>query len=171
MSLKNSDSNWYALYVKSRFEFVTEGELVKKGIEAYLPTVNRLRRWKDRNKLVNFPLFPGYLFIHIVPRAEEFGKVYATRGVVNVLGSSHGDPIAVSPEEITSLQLLVGSGMDLDVYPHLKEGTKVRFTRGPLQGAGGILQKVEGRYIFVVNIELLGRCVAVKVHANDVEPV
>jgi transcription antitermination factor NusG len=169
--LNDSDVKWYALYVKSRFEFVTEGELIKKGIEAYLPAIKKLRRWKDRNKWVNFPLFPGYLFVHIEPKAEELVKVLATRGVVNVLGSAHGDPIPVPSDEITSLQLLVGSGMNLDVYPHLKEGTKVRFTRGLLMGAEGILQRIEGRYMFVINIELLGRCVAIKVHAGDVTPV
>jgi transcription antitermination factor NusG len=169
--MNESCLNWYALYVKSRSEFVTEGELVKKGVESYLPSVKKLRRWKDRNKRVTFPLFPGYLFVHIEPRAEEFAKVFSTRGVVNVLGSSQGVPTPVPPGEIISLQLLVGSGMDLDVYPHIREGARIKITRGPLSGAEGILQRMESQFLFVVNIELLGRCVGVRVHAGDVEPV
>ena len=169
--MNESTLNWYALYVKSRSEFVTEGELVKKGVESYLPGVKKLRRWKDRNKWVNFPLFPGYLFVHIEPRVEEFAKVLSTRGVVNMLGSTQGVPTPVPPDEIFSLQLLVGSGMDLNVYPHLKEGAKVRITRGPLSGAEGVFERMESQYLFVVNIELLGRRVGVRLHAGDVEPV
>ena len=45
--------NWYALYVKSRHEFVAERELSRKSVETFLPVVNKLRRWKDRDKWIN----------------------------------------------------------------------------------------------------------------------
>ena len=64
---------WYALYVKSRHEYVTQGELVQKGIDTFLPSVKKLRQWKDRKKSVDFPLFPGYLFVSM---HENPGGVY-----------------------------------------------------------------------------------------------
>jgi len=160
---------WFALYVKSRHEFVTDGELQKKGIETFLPSVKISKQWKDRRKLIDFPLFPGYLFVHICPNPEEFLNVYKTRGAVTLVYAEPGYPAPVSPEEISSLKLLIESRKELDIYPHIKEGTRVRVRRGPLKGAEGILEKKEDQYIFLANIEILGRSVGVKIYADDIE--
>ncbi|MCL4490492.1 MAG: UpxY family transcription antiterminator [Nitrospirae bacterium] len=161
--------NWYALYVKSRHEFVTQGELVRKGISTYLPAVKKSRQWKDRKKFVDFPLFPGYCFVHIKPDPEDFISVLKTRGVVTLLSAKPGCPTPVSPEEINSLRLLVESGREFDIYPHLKEGARVRVKRGPLKGAEGTLEKKEEQYMLLVSIKLLGRSVGVNICADDIE--
>lgn len=67
-----ANANWYAVYVKSRYEFVVSEELQRKGIETFLPSITKLNRWKDRKKLVEVPLFPSYLFVSIVPDPTEF---------------------------------------------------------------------------------------------------
>ncbi len=161
--------NWYAVYVKSRHEFAVHRELSRKGLEAYLPSVKRLRQWRDRRKFVDFPLFPGYLFVHIHDRPESFLEVLKTKGVVNFISLRPGYPSPVSPEEIASLKLLVDSGRELDVHPFLKEGGRIRVRRGPLRGAEGTLVKKGDQYIFHVNIDLLGRSVGVKIYADDLE--
>lgn len=160
---------WFALYVKSRHEFVTNGELQKKGIETFLPSVKISRQWKDRRKLIDFPLFPGYLFVHIYPNPEEFINVFKTRGAVKFISAGQGYPTPVPLEEIRSLKLVNESGKELDIYPHIKEGTWVRVRRGPLKGAEGILNKKEDQYMFMVNIKLLGRSVGLKIYADDIE--
>ncbi len=161
--------DWFALYVKSRHEFVTNGELWKKGIETFLPSVKRWRQWRDRRKLIEFPLFPGYLFVYIYPNPEEFIKVLKTMGSVTFISAEPGHPLPVSPEEINSLKLLIGSGKEFDIYPNLKEGTLIRVARGPLKGAEGVLIKKEDQHIFLVNIKILGRSVGVKIYGDDVE--
>jgi transcription antitermination factor NusG len=161
--------NWYVLYVKSRHEFTANNELIKKNIETFLPAVRRLRQWKDRKKWVEFPLFPGYLFINIPPRPESIVSVLKTRGAINLLSTEPGSPTPVPSEEISSLQLLLESGRDIDIYPQLKEGARVRVKRGPLQGAEGTLERREDQYIFLINIELLGRSIGVKMYADDIE--
>ncbi len=162
---------WFALYVKSRHEFFTHNELQKKSIETFLPAAKKWRQWKDRKKLVDFPIFPGYLFVQISPNPERFLDVLKTKGAVTLISAELGHPTPVPPEEIHSLRLLIESGKELDIYPHLKEGTLVRVRRGLFQGAEGILQKKEDQYIFLVNIKLLGRSVGVKIHADDVETI
>lgn len=80
--VKQSDMfHWFALYVKSRHEFVASSELKQKGIETFLPSVMKLNQWKDRKKLVEFPLFPGYLFVHVPPSPEEFLNVLKTKAL------------------------------------------------------------------------------------------
>lgn len=160
---------WFALYVKSRHEFVIEGELRRRGIDTYLPAVRKVSQWKDRKKTIDFPLFPGYCFVRVPPHPEAFLQVLKARGAVTLLSARPGYPTPVPDEEIHALRLLIGSGERLDLYPHLKEGMSIRVTRGPLRGAEGVLVERNNVYSFVVNIELLGRSVGVSVGADDIE--
>ncbi len=50
---------WFALWTRSRHEQVVREQLASKHIEAFLPTMPRWRRWKDRKKKIDWPLFPG----------------------------------------------------------------------------------------------------------------
>ncbi|MDA8173553.1 MAG: UpxY family transcription antiterminator [Nitrospiraceae bacterium] len=163
--------NWYAAYVKSRHEFVAQSELGRKGVQTFLPTIKKLNQWKDRKKLVEFPLFPGYLFVNVPSYPSEFVNVLKTRGVVSILASGLDGPVPVPQDEIESLKIMLTSGGDgVNVYPHLKSGALVRVKRGPLKGARGAVMNSEGEHIFVVNIDILGRSIGIKVYANDLEP-
>jgi transcriptional antiterminator NusG len=161
--------NWYAVYVKSRHEFVAFNELQHKRIEAFLPMIKRISQWKDRRKLIEYPLFPGYVFVKVPSYPGAFLEVLKTRGVVAFIALEPGKPTPAAHEEIASLKLLIESGNDIDIYPHLKEGTRVRVKNGPLRNAEGVLTRRENEYLFVVNIEILGRSLAVKISVHDIE--
>lgn len=168
-SHRQAEPVWLALRVKSRHEFITNAELTKKGIETFLPTVTKLRQWKDRKKLVEFPLFAGYLFVRSDVDPESRVKVLKTRGAVKIISASGGEPAAVSDDEIAALKLLIDSGQELDIYPHLHEGDRIRVAKGPLKGAEGVLLSKESNHLFVVNVELLSRSVGVKILADEIE--
>lgn len=163
--------NWYALYVKSRHEFVIQDQLFKKEIGTYLPVVQRLRQWKDRRKQIRFPLFPGYLFVNIPPDPETFLSVLKVKGVLSFVSAEPGYPTAVPSEEIYSLKLLLENNKTIDVFPNIKEGTRVRVKRGPLQGAEGVLLNKDDQYMFLININILGRSVGVRIYVDDVEVI
>ena len=160
---------WYALHVRSRHELITNSELRRKGINTYLPTIKKWRQWKDRKKFVEFPLFPGYLFVNIDPDSQGYLKVLKTRGSVRFVSSVPGSPVPIPPEEINALMMLVSSGEELDVYPHIREGTRVKVGRGLFAGAEGVLDRKEAHCIFVVNITLLGKSIGVRISADEVE--
>ena len=164
-----SHSNWYALFVRSRHEFVTSEQLKKRGIEVFLPSVTRKRRWSDRKKEVVCPLFPGYLFVYIEPSAETFLNIVKTRGLVSFVGQEPGRPSPVDPREMETLRMMLAGCDELDTYPHLNEGAPVLVKQGPLKGAKGVLAKKEDHHLFLVNIEILGRSVGTKVSAEDLE--
>lgn len=161
---------WFALYVKSRHESVARDDLMRKGIETFLPQIRKLRRWSDRVRFVDFPLFPGYVFVRTEPSPEHFVNVLKTRGAVTLVSALPGQPAPVPDEEILSLKIAVESGRQLDVMPSLKEGDRVRIKGGPLKGAEGVLARKEGQYIFFINVELLGRSLGVQIYSDDVEP-
>ncbi len=168
--MENTTSpNWYAIYVKSKHEGIAYGELQKKGVESYLPLVKKTRQWKDRRKLVEFPLFPGYLFAKVNPTPSGFVRVLRARGVVSLVSGELGVPLAVPDCEMDSLRIMMENGNDIDIYPGIKEGTRVSVRRGPLKGATGAVVSKDGGYMLIVNIDILGRSIGVKVYADDLE--
>jgi len=105
----SNGAHWYAVYVRSRHEFKIFNRLTESGIETFLPVVERLSRWKDRKKLVSFPLFAGYLFVHISKDYNDILSVLKTHGVVRFLGIVPGEPEPVPDEQIAYLKKLVES--------------------------------------------------------------
>lgn len=164
-------SSWYVVHVRSRHEFKVMDRLTKAGIDVFLPIVERLSKWKDRKKLVSFPLFPGYVFVHIQKIYETMLIILKTPGVVRFIGIASNEPEPVPDEQIDSLKRLVESKEDLDPYPYLKEGQRVRIKRGPLKGVEGILVERPGKHILVLSIDILRRGVSIKIDASDVESV
>lgn len=127
---------WYAIYVKSRHEFVIREDLAHEEIDTFLPTIQRKRQWKDRKKLVDFPIFPGYLFVQLEPRLETFTKVVKTRGVVRLLAAERGFPTTVPDHEIDSLRILLANGDDFDIFPGLQAGANGAGEARPAQRRG-----------------------------------
>jgi transcription antitermination factor NusG len=168
---KTSELYWYAIHVRSRHEFKVLDRLTKAGIDSFLPVVERLNKWKDRKKLVSFPLFPGYLFVHIHKIYDTMLAILKTPGVVRFIGIIPGEPEPVPDEQIDSLKRLVENKENLDPYPYLKEGQRVRIKKGPLKGVEGILVERPGQHLLVLSVDILRQGVSIKIDASDVESV
>jgi len=166
-----SDLYWYAVHVRSRHEFKVLDRLTKAGIDAFLPVVERLNKWKDRKKLVNFPLFPGYLFVHIHKIYDTMLAILKTPGVVRFIGIIPGEPEPVPEEQIISLKRIIESKESIDPYPYLKEGQRVRIRKGPLAGVEGILVEKAGQHSLVLSVDILRQGLSVKIDASDVESI
>jgi transcription antitermination factor NusG len=140
-------------------------------MEAFLPTVERLRRWKDRKKLVEFPLFPGYLFVHTTREPNSLLNILKVKGVVRMLCTIPGQPDPVPDDQIEALRKLVENRQELDPYPYLNEGQRVRIRKGPLAGVEGILVEKLEKHLLVLSVDVLRQGVAVTITASDVERI
>src|ERR1044072_1860469 len=78
-----ASAQWFAVWTRSRHEQVVRGQLERKKFAAFLPTIPRWSRWKDRKKKVDWPLFPGYCFVRFDP-ADTLSILKCT-GVVNIV--------------------------------------------------------------------------------------
>ncbi|MGH7380703.1 MAG: UpxY family transcription antiterminator [Candidatus Methylomirabilales bacterium] len=168
MSGDNGNPAWYAIRTRSRHEKLVHQQLDSRGLEAFLPLVDRRRRWKDRWKNVSFPLFPGYCFARF-PHEERLSVLTAV-GVVQILGiNGHATP--VPDHEIEAVRLLVTSTLPLDPHPYLREGMEVEVIRGSLAGVRGVLVRKGARARLVVAIHLIQQAASVELDAADVRPV
>jgi transcription antitermination factor NusG len=157
---------WLAVYTKSRHEKKVDWALTEKSVETFLPLLEVLVRWKDRNKRVYVPLFPGYLFVHIDPKDRL--EVLTTDGVVSILGNG-GKPVPVPLREIESTRKILRSGLKFKPFPYEMEGKQAVIVSGPLEGARGKVLYARGGCNLVMSVNLIRRSVSVEVDINDVE--
>jgi transcriptional antiterminator NusG len=158
-------TSWYAVWTRSRHEQVVREQLDKKGIEAFLPTIARWSRWKDRKKKIDWPLFPGYCFARFDP-AERL-SVVTSPGVVNIV--SFNNEIAPIPDqEIEGIRVLVSSDLQYDPCPLIREGMMVQVVSGPLKGVVGRLVRKGAHARLILAVDLIGQAVSVEVDAADV---
>jgi len=159
---------WFALRTRSNFEKTAFEVLRGKGYEVFLPLYQSRRQWSDRTKIIERPLFPGYLFCRFA--TEDRLPVLVTPGVVNVIGAGR-TPLPVPEYEVAAVQRIISSGLPARPWPFVRVGQKVVIERGPLAGIEGILESVRNSYRFVVSVGLLQRAVAAEVDADWVRPV
>ena len=166
--IEREGAEWYAIWTRSRHEQVVREQLERKRIDAFLPTITRWSRWKDRKKKVDFPLFPGYCFARFDP-ADALPILKCT-GVVNIV-SFDGKPAPIPEDELESIRLLVGSELQYDPCPMIHEGMMVEVVHGPLRGViGRLMRKDPHRARLVLSVNLIGQAVSVEVDAADVKP-
>ena len=159
-------AGWFAIWTRSRHEQVVRTQLEQKSIEAFLPTVARWSRWKDRKKKIDWPLFPGYCFARFDPR--ERLQVLKCGGVVNIV-SIEGEPAPIPDYEILGIRQLVESDLAYDPCPLIREGMMVEVAHGPLKGVVGRLARKNDKARLVLSVDLIGQAVSVEVDAADVK--
>ncbi len=158
---------WYALRTRSRHEKRVRDRLDVAGIEPLLPTVMRLRQWKDRRKKIEVPLFSCYCFAQFA--WPDRLAVLRTPGIVQIVGNGYG-PEPVTEDEIQALKALMASALPYDAYPYLEEGMAVQVIRGPLEGVHGILLRKPKPFRLVISVNLIRQSAAVEIDADDVAP-
>jgi transcription antitermination factor NusG len=162
-----SQQQWYAIWTRSRHEQVVREQLERKQLEAFLPTITRWSRWKDRKKRVDWPLFPGYCFARF--DVANTLPVLKCSGVVNIV-SFEGKPAAIPDYELDSIRLLVASELQYDPCPLVREGMMVEVVHGPLSGVVGRLIRKDAHHArLVLSVDLIGQGVSVEVDAADVK--
>jgi transcription antitermination factor NusG len=160
---------WYALTVKHQHETAVRLALEFKGFEALAPTYRARRRWSDRVKEIDLPLFAGYVFCRFA--FTERINVMDAPGVAKVVEFG-GTPAEISEAEIAAVRAVMDSKLPVRPWPYLKLGDRVRVERGPLRGVEGTLLREErDRLQLVIGIEMLQRSVAVEMEADMVTPV
>lgn len=161
------EKKWYVLYLKPRREKKVVRELNKRNCEAYLPLYKAIRKWSDRNKRVEVPLFPNYIFVKL--NFSERFSLLAIPGVVRYL-TTEGKPDVVNEAEIHLIQSIIHHNPELR-NESIEIGERVRVTNGPFRNTTGYLQKAKGRTRLCVRIDSINRFVLVDVSAESIEKV
>ena len=164
----STSKSWFALHTRARWESSAADLLRGKGLETLLPTYTTRRKWSDRVKVVESPLFPGYLFCRF--DVHNRLPVLMTPGVISVVGRGKA-PVAVDEAEIASIRAAIGSGVHLEPWPYLEVGERVRIKHDVLDGMEGILTSFKGGHRVIISVTLLRRSVALEIDRSRILPL
>src|ERR1051325_2271223 len=101
VTMSDTDIAWYAIWTRSRHEQAVREEIARKGLDAFLPTIKRWSRWKDRKKEIDWPLFPGYCFVRMAP--SDRLAVLKCSGVVKII-TFNGEMAPIPDHEINGIR-------------------------------------------------------------------
>ena len=140
--------------------------LAGKGHEVFLPLIGATHQWQDRAKQVWLPLFPKYVLIR--GGLDRRVQVLSTPGLSHVVGWA-GHPAIIPQDQVDAVRRMIESSLQVEPYPLLQFGDRVRVEAGPLKGIEGVLVRRKNNFRLVVSVELLGRAAAVEVDVSTVK--
>jgi len=145
---------WFALYTKPRWEKKVHRSLTQLGFESYCPLNKVRRKWSDRIKVVEEPLFKSYVFVHVEDAMRP--EVRYVDGVLNFVYWNK-KPAVVKDEEIVAIKRFLSEYDDVEVKSiDVQPADEVVISAGVMMGAKGRVLRVMGNNIVEVRIESLG---------------
>jgi transcription antitermination factor NusG len=168
MGLAPDESKWYAVHTMARHEKRVATQCLEKNVSVFLPLLEQVHRWSDRLSKVEVPLFSCYVFVRIVPTAENRVKVLRTPGVLGFVGSQ-GLGTSIRDEEIESVRTVMREKVPCLAHPFIETGKRVRILGGCLDGTEGILERQGEDHSLIVSVGLLQRSISIRVKGYDIE--
>jgi transcription antitermination factor NusG len=156
---------WFALRVKSNHEKAVCSYLAVKGFEVFLPICRTRNRWADRFKLVETPLFGGYVFSRLDRTRPN--AVLSTPGVIQIVGTGR-NPEPVLEGEISAIRRAVDANFQLRECDFFMKGQRATVMSGALAGLEGTVISLKQQSRLVLSISLLQRSVALEIDESMV---
>jgi transcription antitermination factor NusG len=155
MHNKQLPERWHVLYTAPRAEKQVNKRLQQQGIQTFLPLHRAPRRWSDRVKWVEMPLFASYIFV----RTNE----YTLHQSLNVQGVARivfydGKPALIKESEIKAIQTFLEKAREKELQYTVDD--EVLIACGPLKNISGRVKRVGKRFL-VLHMEVLGMTVSV----------
>jgi transcription antitermination factor NusG len=139
-----------------------------RGFEEFFPVYRSRRRWSDRFKELELPLFPGYLFCRF--GAGDRLPIVTTPGVIGIVGFG-GTPVPIEPCEIAAIHRVLQSGIAAEPWKYIESGRRVRVEHGALAGLEGIFIEMKKDRRLLLSVTMLQRSVAIQIDESCVVPL
>jgi transcription antitermination factor NusG len=144
---------WLAIYSRPRWEKKVNKLLLEQGFESYCPLNKVRRKWSDRVKVVEEPLFKSYVFIKVTE--EEKTAVRMTPGVINFV-YWNGKPAIIKEKEVNAIKRFLNEHENVEVQPlNVQVHQRVKITTGPLMDREGKVLSVHRKAVRIA-IDSLG---------------
>jgi transcription antitermination factor NusG len=161
-------SNWYALYTKPRCEKKVHATLLSGNVESYCPLTRMKKKWSDRYKWVEEPLFKSYVFVKL--KDSEKYAVRMTEGVVNFVYWL-GKPAVIREEDIITIKKFLKEYVDVKAEPvSIAPDQRVKVTGGALMDQTGKVIRAGKNKVFVM-LESIGYKLVAELDIQNVEPI
>lgn len=161
------DKKWYVLKVRSRYEKAVAEEMAKQ-YEIFLPLIKKRRKWSDRIKIIDAPLFPGYLFVFTDIKQKFY--ILEIKGVSGFIRFGEKEA-SIHEKELKALEIMLKEPQSLEVQDthHFNEGENVKVINGVFAGLTGKVRSLKNKCRLYILIEQLGKLVSVEIDSNAIE--
>jgi transcription antitermination factor NusG len=144
---------WYAIYTRPRWEKKVNQLLLEKGVECYCPLNKVKRKWSDRLKTVEEPLFKSYVFVKVAD--DERSAVRTTNGVINFIYWNQ-KPAVIKEKEINAIKRFLDEHENVQVQPmEVKVNQRVKILSGSFMDQEGKVLDIRHKAVKVA-IDSLG---------------
>ena len=134
---------WLAIYTRQRWEKKVNSLLLQKGVECYCPLNKVRRKWSDRIKTIEEPLFKSYVFVKVGD--EDRMNVRMTAGVVNFV-YWNGKPAVIRDKEIQLIRHFLDEYENVEVVKiGFEPDERVRVIAGPMMDQEGKVIEVKNK--------------------------
>lgn len=173
MNSSNIDDKvvWYILSVDSRNEKKVSAYLTEKGIQTYLPLKVERRKWSDRIKKIETPLFPGYLFVRISYYKERNSSLSHPASRYFLKDPATGNPGVFPDKQMEDLKHMVNEGQDLvvEISRQFPVGATIRILSGPFKGIIAEVENPENPERIFLKIPLFQQMCSLPFDSTDLE--
>ena len=164
--INSSEKKWYVIYTRPRWEKKVVALLNEKGVENYCPLNKVTRQWSDRLKVIEEPIFKGYVFVKVSD--DDKWDVANVNGVLNYIYWL-GKPAVVRDEEIATIRKFLNEFDNVEVSKNvIHTDSKVRIVQGVLMNYEGMVIEVFGSRA-VVKIESLDLSISAHFDKKNLE--
>lgn len=167
---KATQPSWYALHTRYKQERKVGNDIVSAGFESFVPTTRQVHRWTDRDKYVDVPLFPCYVFVHIAISYAAYSRMLSIPGVLRWVGIG-SKPSAISEVEVDGIKKVLTSKVAFSNHPFPAVGQRVRVRGGCLDGLEGLVLSTKGAGKLLITIGAVQQAISISLIGYSVEPV
>ena len=164
VSISDFTGLWWVAHTKSRNEKALAQDLVRKGIDYFLPMTWKVRRRRGRTIRSLLPLFSGYLFF--CGQENQRLELLRTNRVANLIEVKDQQKLL---DELMQIEQALRAGAPLAPYKYIKAGQKCRVIAGPLADLQGIVITTKKATRLVLQIDMLGQAASVEVDTDMIE--
>ena len=156
---------WYVLKIRTGGELAALKALRQRGYEPYCPMQKERRHYTDRMKVVDAPVFSGYMFCQF--DSQKKLPIISCPGVDYIVGFASG-PTPVPEIELMNVRRMIEAGAY--AIRGMEQGERVRVTHGALEGVEGVLVRDGAGDRLVVSLELLNQGASLHINLDDICP-
>ena len=143
---------WYVAHVRPRCEKKLAEFCIREGFACTLPLYRSVKRYRGKKVEFRKPLFPGYVFIQIVP--ESTPKLRQNQYVANLLEPPDQQEFA---DQLTDILNALDTDLEVRLEPQIVAGQRVKIRSGPLRGLEGIVVQRSGTLEVHLRLDFIGQ--------------
>jgi transcription antitermination factor NusG len=159
---------WYAVYTKPRWEKKVNRLLLEDQFESYCPLNKVRRKWSDRVKTIEEPLFKSYVFVKA--GESEMTRIRMTNGIVNFV-YWNGKPAIIKEKEIETIRKFLNEYTEVEAYHvDVRVNSKVLIQRGAFMDKEATVKKLMHKKVEVV-IESIGYILTAHIERTNLKVI